>query len=237
MKHSVSLGIMITGIFWLLGCHPRIEPLPQSTVPIPQATATISPQATTIVSLDTKEPVSFPLLEPGPYYVGKLTLNFEDPSRENRSVGVRVWYPALVAEGWTGPKSVAFENREPDLSGGPYPLIISSAVMGGDLAPYLVTHGFVWAGVTEIDTYAHMNFEMINQPLDILFALEQMASNPPEILAEMMDTEQVGAIGYSFDGYNTLAMSGARIDPQHYLAQCSTPDATTQESSERLLRI
>ena len=43
----------------------------------------------------------------------------------------------------------------------------------------------------------------------------------------MIDAERAGAIGYSFDGFNTLAMSGARVDPEHYLAQCRTPDATT----------
>jgi predicted dienelactone hydrolase len=28
-------------------------------------------------------------------------------------------------------------------------------------------------------------------------------------------------MGYSFDGYNALAMSGARVDPEFYLAQCA----------------
>jgi predicted dienelactone hydrolase len=43
----------------------------------------------------------------------------------------------------------------------------------------------------------------------------------------MTDAAHAGTIGYSFDGYNTLALSGARIDPEYYLAQCPTPDATT----------
>jgi predicted dienelactone hydrolase len=43
----------------------------------------------------------------------------------------------------------------------------------------------------------------------------------------MVDAEHAGAIGYSFDGYNALALSGARIDPEHYLAQCPNPDPTT----------
>ena len=43
----------------------------------------------------------------------------------------------------------------------------------------------------------------------------------------MIDTERAGAIGYSFDGYNTLAMSGARIDPSYYLRQCPDPDPIT----------
>jgi predicted dienelactone hydrolase len=64
---------------------------------------------------------------------------------------------------------------------------------------------------------------MFEQPGDILFSLDQAASNPPEGLEGMIDAEHTGAIGYSFDGYNTLAMSDARIDPELYLAQCPTP--------------
>ncbi len=188
----------------------------------------ITPDATEIKI--SSEPGPFPLSEPGPYYIGKLTLNFEDLNRENRSVGISVWYPALAPDGWSGSKSQVVKDSEPNFSGAPYPLIISSAKMRGVLAPYLVTHGFVWAGVTEIDSYPHMNFEMIDQPLDILFALQQIASEPPEALMGMIDSEHVGVIGYSFDGYNTLALSGARIDPQHYLSQCPNPDATTQAS-------
>ena len=70
--------------------------------------------------------------------------------------------------------------------------------------------------------------ELIDQPLDILFALDQVASNPPEGLEGMIDAEHAGAIGYSFGGYNTLALSGARIDPVYYLAQCAKADATAE---------
>jgi predicted dienelactone hydrolase len=44
----------------------------------------------------------------------------------------------------------------------------------------------------------------------------------------MIDADHAGAIGYSFDGYNALALSGARIDPAQYLAQCPNPDPTTE---------
>jgi len=175
-------------------------------------------QPTTAIG-PTPDPCSYVLSEPGPYNVGKLTLEFEDPSREGRPVGIRVWYPMDT-------------SREPDFSGAPYPLIISSAKVGNELALYLVKHGFVWAGVTRIDSYLHMNLEMIDQPLDILFALEQMASNPPVELEGLIDAEHVGAIGYSFDGYNALALGGARIDPDQYLSQCPDPDAITQASLE-----
>jgi predicted dienelactone hydrolase len=95
-------------------------------------------------------------------------------------------------------------------------------------APYLVSHGFTWASVDGIDAYMMIYEGAIDQPLDILFALEQVASSPPEGLAGLIDAEHAGAIGYSFDGFNSLAMSGARIDPEYYLAQCPTPDAATE---------
>jgi len=212
-----SIATLVIGLLLSCGTPTSVPP-----------TAT-EPDTTEAVDVEiTQKPVPLPLSEPGPYYVGKLTLDFEDASRDNRPIGIRVWYPAVLPEGSTGSKLLAGEKRDPDSSGAPYPLIVSSATMGADLAPYLVTYGFVWAGVTRIHTYPDMNPEMIDQPLDILFALDQIASNPPEGLSGMIDADHAGAIGYSFDGYNTLAMSGARIDPEYYLAQCPTPDATTQ---------
>jgi predicted dienelactone hydrolase len=153
------------------------------------------------------------------------TYSFEDASRENRPVSITVWYPAILPEGSTG--YIPKRDADPDLSGAPYPLILSSTKVARIFAPYLVSYGFAWASVDRIDTYLRMDEEMFEQPLDILFALEQVASRPPEGLDGLIDAEHVGAIGYSFDGYNTLALSGARIDPEYYLAQCPDPDATT----------
>jgi predicted dienelactone hydrolase len=79
-----------------------------------------------------------------------------------------------------------------------------------------------------------MSLEMIDQPLDILFALDHVASGPPDGLEGMLDTEHAGVIGYSFDGYNALAMSGARIDSAYYLGSCPTGDAMAGLSGGRL---
>ena len=78
-----------------------------------------------------------------------------------------------------------------------------------------------------IDTYASFNPEAVKQPRDILFALDKVAAEPPAGLEGMPDTEHAGVTGYSFDGFNSYALSGARVDPAYYLAQCPTPDATT----------
>jgi predicted dienelactone hydrolase len=119
-------------------------------------------------------------------------------------------------------------DANPYLRGAPYPLILSSTKVARIFAPYLVSRGFSWVSVDGIDSYLAFYEGAIDQPLDILFALDQVATHPPEGLDGMINTERAGVMGYSFDGFNSLAMSGARIDPEYYLAQCPTPDAATE---------
>jgi predicted dienelactone hydrolase len=171
-------------------------------------------------------PAPYKLAESGPYHVGMRTSKLVDASRGDRQVSVTVWYPAVQPADSTS--SAPTRDADPDIKGAPYPLILSSTKMAEILAPYLVSHGFAWASVDGIDVYFTFYEGAIDQPLDILFALDQVAANPPEGLQGVIDAERSGTIGYSFDGFNSLAMSGARIDPEYYLAQCPTPDATTE---------
>ena len=183
-----------------------------------------TPQSPTPTTPPTQEVKLLPLAEPGPYHVGLRTLKLTDPNRANRPVNISVWYP--TAED-TGSSIVPARDADPDRSGAPYPLLISSTKVANIFAPYLVSHGFTWVSVDGINSYMAMNEQMIDQPLDILFALDQVALHPPEGLDGVINSDKAGVLGYSFDGYNSLAMSGARIDPEYYLAQCPTPDATT----------
>jgi predicted dienelactone hydrolase len=220
VRYAATLAMLL-----LAACSPATTATPHATATAPQATATL-PQATETVPQATQEPASFPLSEPGPYHVGLRTFASEDASRKNRPVGITVWYPALQPKEPSG--SGPTKDATPNFSGAPYPLILSSTKVAHIFAPYLVSHGFAWASVDGIDTYYQMNQQMFDQPLDILFALGQVASSPPNGLEGMIDADLAGAIGYSFDGYNALALSGARIDPQFYLAQCPNPDASTE---------
>jgi hypothetical protein len=174
------------------------------------------------------EPSSYPLSVPGSYHVGIRTYAFEDASRDGRPVGITVWYPALPTEASSDDPLQVGTDSDPDRSGAPYPLILSSTRMAGDLARYLVSHGFTWASVDGISTWDLWDAELIEQPLDILFALDQVATSPPEGLEGMIDAEHAGAIGYSFDGTNALALSGARVDPEYHLAPCEDPDAKAE---------
>jgi predicted dienelactone hydrolase len=214
--------ISVLAMLALVACGPATATVPQVMPTEPQAAEEA------VGGEVTQEPTPFPLSEPGPYHAGKRTFAFEDAGRGNRRVSVTVWYPAVRPEGSSSTSLQVGSDRAPDLSGAPYPLILSSTKVARIFAPYLISHGFAWASVDGIDTYYQMNEQMIEQPLDILFALDQVVSNLSGGLEGMIDAEHAGAIGYSFDGYNALALSGARIDPEYYLAQCPTPDATTE---------
>jgi len=171
----------------------------------------------------TQDVEPYPLSAPGPHSVGRMKFSFQDPSRENRRVRITAWYPAVQQADSAGQaQAAAFCAKcEPDASNAPYPLILSATKLASLLAPHLVTHGFVWVSVDYIDTYAEMCPQMIKQPLDILFALEMAASGRLAGLERMIDADHAGAIGYSFDGYNSLVLSGARVDPAFYFAQCA----------------
>lgn len=167
---------------------------------------------------------SFPLSTSGQYDFGTKggfsdQYSFTDSSRENRRIGLIVWYPAKLPE--NAPASDYNIDAEPDRAGAPYPLILSSAKTGSIFGPHLASHGFVVVGVKGLDNYAVWDENIFNQPLDILFALDQVASSHLEGLEGMIDANHAGVMGYSFDGYNTLALSGARVEPEHYLYQCA----------------
>jgi predicted dienelactone hydrolase len=211
-----TFGVLLACL--LVSCDTPTFAPPTATMPQPTGK---------VVDVEvTQEPSPFPLSEPGPYCVGVREFSAQDASRDGREVGIRVWYPAVWPVGETGKCIIA--KADPDRSAAPYPLILSSAKVGSILAPHLVTHGFVWAGVTRIDTYDVWNPQMVDQPLDILSALDQVASNAPEELEGMIDAEHAGATGYSFDGTNALVLGGARIDPEFYRAQCASADATAE---------
>lgn len=166
----------------------------------------------------------FPLSEPGQYDFGTKgafspMYSFVDTSRTDREIDIMVWYPAKLSA--DAPPSDYNPDAEPDLSSAPYPLILSSSKVGSIFGPHLASQGFVVVGIKGLDSYNPWDENLFKQPLDILFALDQIASHQLEGLEGMIDAEHAGVMGYSFDGYNALAMSGARVDPELYLSQCA----------------
>lgn len=177
----------------------------------------------------------FPLSKPGPYDFGSKgafgdVYSFVDASRNDRQVSIIVWYPARLAEGVEANNYNA--DAEPDRSGAPYPLILSSAKIASIFGSHLATHGFVVVGVKGLDSASSWGKWLVNYPQDILFALNQVASKDLAGLEGMINAEKAGAMGYSFDGYDALALSGARVDPEFYQAQCAGAGAMIPQPEE-----
>ena len=149
-----------------------------------------------------------PLAEPGPYEFGHIS-NIEtyDESRDNRKVTFSIYYPSI--------------NGEPDSRGAPFPLIISDEKMLTLFGNHLASHGFVVVGSSIADESE--GEEVIHQPLDFMFILNQLAEDPPDILANLIDTDHVGVWGYSGGGRVALTLADTQIDPDYFSEICENP--------------
>ena len=236
MKKIVILSIIGIVLLLLFACTNNPTTAPQFTATNPPATKTtqqetipptITPQAITVVPpeplpLDTSE---FPLSARGPFEFGTRSFGFDDPSRGDRHLSITVWYPAVRPENSSSNNPA--NNVPTDLREAPYPVILTSTKSGRLFGPHLVSHGFVVVGINGMKPSNWWGEWLIDYPLDLVFVLDQIAHQPLEGLEGMIDTNLAGAIDYSFGGYDSLALSGARVDPEYYLSQCA--NATTMK--------
>ena len=235
MKSHISfVGQSTLIVIMLCACGRVGGVLPNETEGMPQPTprTSIGPgTATTPIppSLPTPSPLlplAFPLSEPGPCFAGNRVYSIVDESRDGREIRLSIRYPALQqvdAQGHVIPR-----DAPPDMSGAPYPLILTGTNSGSLLfRSHLASYGFVMVTVSSpgFSYMAPWNSAVIDAPLDFLFALDVLTSNPPEGLEGILDTDRVGVAGYSSDGFFSLALGGARINPEYYFSQCAqTPN-------------
>jgi predicted dienelactone hydrolase len=259
MKRLVSIVIIIFGLF---ACSPstelessntRIKPEATATKLIPTATKTrvadtptatpilatetTVPAATEIVSREEQELAAFPLSARGPYWTGNRKYTFVDESRGGREINVKIWYPALKQTNADG--NFITRDADPDISAAPYPLILTGTNSGNLLfQSHLVSHGFVMVIVSSpgFSYDAPWNNSVIDAPLDFLFVLDTLTYNPPEGLDDILDTNRVGVGGYSSDGFFSLALGGARINPEYYFSQCAQAPTLDPPLSPFLLK-
>lgn len=172
--------------------------------------------------------------EDGPYGRGVhfVTLrkpSIADPSAE-RSIAVAVWYPIEKDRAASDPVQPV-ENAPPDLSGGPYPVVMFSHGSCGYkeqsifLTPYLASHGFVvvapdHTGNTIADlpacgTPPVQALSFLERPEDIRFALDWalgQSATPGNLLSGALDAGRIGMMGHSFGGLTTYLV--AERDPR-----------------------
>lgn len=239
MKHTsliLILKILLMALIIFAGCNTpgtktaltetRIAPS-QPSPAAKQIEITNAPTQANV--MENIEGAMLPLSGYGSYAVGiRRNIIFVDDTRGGREISLTIWYPALSDGEEPGSE---IKDAPPDLSNAPYPMLLSTSKLGFIFAPALVSYGYVYVGVNKLDTYPIWDNNLVDQPLDILFAIKMVTENTPEWLAGVPNMEMVGALGYSFDGYNSLAMSGARVDPQAYLAHCAEIESMRQSEA------
>ncbi len=209
----------------------------------------------------------------GPFWVG--TREFTIPDKEGkRPLPVTVWYPALNPTGaeesitYTydpGPSldpftlpGKALDQALPDLTKGPYPLVIFShgnvgfRYFSSYLTEHLASYGFVvlavdhtgntigysddlaLAGEDGSGTAESTAMTMAYRPGDIQREIDYAAylTAKDGALPSLIDMEQVGVVGYSYGGFTALASAGARVDftPLHAWCQQNENDPVASNS-------
>src|ERR1700744_3018891 len=156
--------------------------------------------------------------------IGETTLHFNDTARQ-RPLTTEVWYPTTdtIKTHNTGLKRfIRLETvKDGKIADKKYPLIMISHGTGGGrltlewLADMLVQNGFIVAAVDHWgNTYDNkIAIDFVTpweRPQDISFVLSCLLKDPkfgPEI-----DTDRIGAAGFSIGGYTTIALAGAVLD-------------------------
>lgn len=196
--------------------------LPPTQAPATQVQPTLSP--TTTPPQENSLAEAFPLSGNGPYFVGTRTHTVVDVSRDNREIDLVIYYPAIEKKNENG--QTIKRDAAADMSGAPYPLVLTESNTGGMLiSSQLASYGFVMISIQipDHEKYLLWDFQMIDWPRDFLFTLDQIAANSPEGLAGVIDANHTGVTGYSYGGDISLTLSGVRIDQQEYLDYCKNP--------------
>jgi predicted dienelactone hydrolase len=157
-------------------------------------------------------------------FIGERTIRFVDSSR-NRPLVTEIWYPTTdsikAGDQSYSPFKRNYTVRNGKLPSGRFPLIMISHGTGGSrfslewLAQSLVKHGFVVAAVDHWgNTYNNkiplQFFEIWQRPQDISFVITQLLTNSD--FNELINTDEIGAAGFSAGGYTVIALAGAVAD-------------------------
>lgn len=248
-RGSIAAALLIGTLAWLLGTALAMVPATGLGAP-----ASGSPDG----------PVAGPAaLTPwsavGPHPVGVRSLSGEDAAP---APDLTIWYPATAEADEADGRQVAgatyayelkvfdpigttalatFAGRartaaEPDISAGPYPLVILSPGFAVGAASYawlgehLASHG--WVVVTpDHDEQLDPNRlwrTTIERPDDVLATLDAVdrLAGPGGRFHGLIDTDSVVAVGHSAGGFTALAAVGARIHTGELLAACDEARVT-----------
>lgn len=167
--------------------------------------------------------------------VGMRALAFTDPADGGMARAV-VWYPTSAPETPVRRGPFTFRAAEGGpVADGRHPLVILSHGSGGsafghaDTAVVLARRGYVVATVhhrgNAFDDDRNAGTERMwrNRPAQLSATLDHVLAAPE--LADRLDGERIGALGFSAGGYTVLVAAGGVAELGRIAAHCRTPPA------------
>ena len=159
------------------------------------------------------------------YHVGIRQITTEVAGTE---VAARIYYPTQERASKTsfGPwELVVARNAVP--TSGQFPLIaVSHGLSGNDwnhhlLASQLVTAEFIVAAVRHPDDLLRVGrpAHAVLRPLELTAVIDAVLAD--DHFGSHIDTNKIGAFGFSLGGYTVLAAAGGKIDPSRIAAHCA----------------
>lgn len=180
--------------------------------------------------------------------IGMVTRNYTDESRQEwggtgpRPLTTVVWYPtaptrkvemifeAPVAEQVFDSIPVAM-NAELARTKEKYPLVLLSHGTGSSamqimwLGYHLAARGYITAAVNHHGNtaaeqkYSPQGFTLVwERPKDLSVVLDKLLADP--VFGQRIDTDRIGAAGFSLGGYTAIALAGGRFSPDAFDAFC-----------------
>jgi len=212
---------------------------------------------------DTDEaPPETPLLAEGPNTIGYSETTFSytpKGSTDERSIQVRLWYPAIdggeAAATYALAGVVSVPNQkaldEPIAVEGDFPVMVYSHGNGGDgltAYPYgehFASHGWVVASINHSgntalelvggsgDPFARV---ALNRPQDVSAVLDWLETDTTSPVAGEARTDETFLFGHSFGGYTTFAVAGTKLDVDALLDGCMGEDCAIYQDTEQVFR-
>jgi dienelactone hydrolase len=205
----------------------------QTSGPTSSAPATSGPTSGVSTTIDVATTTT--VVEPKPtvanigtYGVGRRDKTYVDTSRataenndykgaDSRTLHTLTWYPSSTAK----PGGETVDDGAIETTVGKFPLVILSHGVTGIAGVYggtgmaLASAGYVVVAPdyplsNGAAPGGPITRDVINQPADATFVLEQVIADNSADFAGMIDSERIGAMGHSLGGFTTMGLTFAK---------------------------
>ena len=186
MKHRSRFFLVILIIaISLAGCNVNdSNPSPSIQAPSTTLTSTQPPATreqptqspTTTPPQENSLAEACPLSGNGPYFAGTRTQTIIDQSRGNREIDLVIFYPAVEKINANG--QIIKRDAAADMSGAPYPLVLTESNTGGMLiSSQLASHGFVMVSIQIPDHNEYLLWDLWWPSLAITCRIDKITAS------------------------------------------------------------